>query len=181
MEADRWTDCLERARQQFPAILSPSLLAELHDLPEHVASAVEQLVRGPASWIQVDAHLDNVLWRPDGRAVILDWCSAAVGPPVLDLARFVVEGVVDASQPERVAALVSTYAEELGIQGARAGPVELHAGFALALPPLLQGAIGWAGEEPELTGRPAAICESFLRSLCDWSVSDEYGLHARRT
>ena len=43
------------------------------------------------------------------------------------------------------------------------------ASFALALPPLLQGAIGWAGrEEPELTGRPAALCESFLRSLCDW-------------
>ena len=79
--------------------------------------------------------------------MLLDWCNAAIGPPAVDLARFFVEGVVDASQPERVSALMSTYAEERGIQGARAGPIELHAGFALALPPLLQGAIGWAGRE----------------------------------
>ncbi len=128
-----------------------------------------ELTRGPASWIQVDAHLDNVLWRRDGTAVLLDWCNAAIGPPAVDLARFLVEGVVDASQPERVGALMSTYAEERRIQGARAELIELRAGFALALPPLLQGAIGWAGrEELELTGRPAALCESFLRSLCEW-------------
>jgi Ser/Thr protein kinase RdoA (MazF antagonist) len=169
MEPDRWKDRLERARQRFPAILTGSLLAELHDLPEQVASAVEQLTRGPASWIQVDAHLDNVLWRPDGTAVLLDWCNAAIGPPAVDLARLFVEGVVDAAQPERVSALMSTYAEERGLLGDRAELSELHAGLALALPPLLQGAIGWAGrEELELTGRPAALCESLLRSLCDW-------------
>ena len=178
MEPDAWADRLERARRRFPAILTGSLLAELPDLPEQVASAVEQLTRGPASWIQVDAHLDNVLWRPDGTAVLLDWCSAAIGPPAFDLARFFVEGVVDASQPERVRALMSTYAEERGVQGAQAGPIELHPGFALALPPLLQGAIGWAGrQELELTGRPAALCESFLRSLCDWRRKGEYRPH----
>ena len=177
MEPDAWADRLERARQRFPAILNSSLLAELHDLPEQVASAVEQLTRGRVSWIQVDAHLDNVLWRRDGTAVLLDWCNAAIGPSAVDLARFLVEGVVDASQPDRVSALMSTYVEERGIQGARAGPIELHAGFALALAPLLQGAIGWAGnQESELTGRPGALCKSFVRSLCDWSVSDEYGL-----
>lgn len=178
MEPDRWMDRLERTRERFPAILTGSLLAELRDLPEQVAGAVEQLTRGPASWIQVDAHLDNVLWRPDGMAVLLDWCSAAIGPPAVDLARFFVEGVVDASQPERVDALMSTYAEERGVQGAQAGPIELHPGFGLALPPLLQGAIGWAGrQELELTGRPAALCESFLRSLCDWRRKGEYLLH----
>lgn len=169
MEPGQWTDRLERARERFPAILNRSLLAELHDLPEQVASAVELLTRGPASWIQVDAHLDNVLWRRDETAVLLDWCSAAIGPPAVDLARFFVEGVVDASQPERVSTLMATYAEERGILGDRVELSELHAGFALALPPLLQGAIGWAGgEELELADRPAALCESFLRSLCEW-------------
>ena len=110
--------------------------------------------------------------------MFLDWCSAAIGPPAVDLARFFVEGVVDASQPERVSALMSTYAEERGTRGVRAELIELHAGFALALPPLLQGAIGWAGrEELELAGRPAALCESFLRSLCDWRRKGEYRLH----
>jgi thiamine kinase-like enzyme len=161
MEPDRWADRLERARQRFPAILNRSLLAEVRDLPEQVASAVEQLTCGPASWIHVDAHLDNVLWRPDGTAVLLDWGNAAIGPSAVDLARFFVEGV----SPERVSALMSTYAEE---RGARAGQIELQAGVALALTPLLQGAIAWAGEtEPELAGRRAAICESFLRNVCD--------------
>jgi hypothetical protein len=174
MEPGRWNDRLERARHRFPAILNRSLLAELHDLPEQVASAVEELTRGPASWIQVDAHLDNVLWRQDGTAVLLDWCNAAIGPPAVDLTRFFVEGVVDASQPERVVALMSTYANERGVQGTRAGPVELHAGFALALPPLMQGAVSWAGRaESELTGRRGAVCESFLRSLCGWWARDE--------
>ena len=43
---------------------------------------------GPASWLHVDAHLDNTLLRPDGTVVLLDWCNAAVGPPAVDLARF---------------------------------------------------------------------------------------------
>jgi hypothetical protein len=181
MERDRWADRLGRARERFPEILNRSLLAEVHDLPEEVASSVEQLIRGPASWIHVDAHLDNVLWRPNGTAVLLDWGNAAIGPPPVDLARFFIEGVVDASQPERVGGLVSTYAEELRVQGARAGLAELQAGLALTLPPLLQGVIGWAGREDlELTGRPAAVCENFLRSLCDWLITDDYGLHAGR-
>ena len=178
MEPDRWTDRLCRARERFPATLSPGLVAEIRDLPEEVASAVEQLTRGPASWIHVDAHLDNVLWRPDGTAVMLDWCNASIGPPAADLARFLTEGVVDAAQQERVAALLSTYVEELRVHGAQVELTELKAGFALALRPLLQGVVGWAGRENlELASRAAALCENFLRSLCDWSMSDEYGLH----
>ncbi len=179
MESDRWTDRLERARERFPGILNGSLPAAIQDLPEEVASAVEQLTRGPASWIHVDAHLDNVLWRPDGTAVLLDWCNAAIGPPAVDLARFLVEGVVDASQPERIGALLSTYADELRARGARASPIELKAGFGLALRPLLQGVIGWAGREDlELAGRPAALCENVLRSLCNWLTTNDYGWHA---
>jgi thiamine kinase-like enzyme len=166
---------------RFPEILNPSLVAEIRDLPEEVAIAVEQLTRGPASWIHVDAHLDNVLWRPDGTAVLLDWCNAAIGLPAADLARFLTEGVVDAAQPDLLAAHLSTYASELGVHGARVELIELKAGFALALRPLLQGVVGWAGRKDlELEGRAAAVCESFLRSLCDWSTSDEYGLHVGR-
>lgn len=181
MGLDRWADRLGRARERFPRILSRSLLAELHDLPAEVAGAIERLTRGPASWIHGDAHLDNVLWRPDGTAVLLDWGNSAIGPPAVDLTRFLVEGVVDTAQPVRVGALLSTYAEELRIQGHQAELVELKTGFALALPPLLQGVIGWAGREDlELTGRPAALCENILRRLCDWLTSDDYGSHAGR-
>ena len=181
MEPDQWTDRLRRARGRYPEILSPALFAELRDLPEEVANAVDQLTRGPASWIHVDSHLDNVLWRPDGTAVLLDWCNASIGPPAADLARFLTEGVVDTAQPERLSDLLSTYADELRVSGARVELSELKAGFALTLRPLLQGVVGWTGREDlELAGRPAALCQSFLRSLCDWSTSDEYGLHVGR-
>jgi thiamine kinase-like enzyme len=181
MERDRWTDRLGRARERFPEILSPGVLAELRELPEKVAIAVELLARGPASWLHVDAHLDNVLWRSDGTAVLLDWSNAAIGPSAADLFRFFTEGVVDVAQSERLTALLSTYAEELRLHGARVELIELKADFALALRPLVQGVVGWAGREDlELAGRTAALCENFLRSLCDWSMSDEYGLHVGR-
>ena len=66
MEAERWTDRLRRARARFPAVLDRSTFAAIRDLPSDVASAVDQLRQGPASWIHVDAHLDYVLWRSDG-------------------------------------------------------------------------------------------------------------------
>jgi aminoglycoside phosphotransferase (APT) family kinase protein len=47
----------------------------------------------PAAWIQADTHLDNILWRLDGSAVILDWCNAAIGPPAVDRAGLLNEGV----------------------------------------------------------------------------------------
>lgn len=176
MEADRWTDRLSRARARFPAVLDRSVFAAIRDLPTDVASAVDQLKQGPASWIQVDAHLDNVLWRSDGTVVLLDWCNAAIGPPVTDLTRFLTEGVVPASEPDRLTALLSTYVRELETYGTRVRLSELEKGFALALRPLLQGAVGWAGREDlELEGRTAALCENFLRSLCSWSFADGYG------
>lgn len=172
MARDHWTDRLGRARERFPEILSPDLFAELRNLPEEVEHALEQLTRGPASWIHVDAHLDNILWRPDGTAVLLDWCTASIGPPVVDLARFITEGVVDVAQPERLTALLSTYADDLGAHRVRVDLIELQAGFALALRPLLQGAVGWAGREDlEPAGRTAALCEHLLRSLCDRSMA----------
>jgi aminoglycoside phosphotransferase (APT) family kinase protein len=180
MEPSRWNDAIRRAQERFPETLTTSIAAGIRDLPNEVASSVERLTRGPASWIQVDAHLDNVLWRPDGTAVLLDWSSAAIGPPSVDLARFLTEAVVRASEQERLVALLSTYVEELRARGVAAvGLTELRSTVALALPPLLQGAVGWAGrEDVELEGRTASLCESSLRNACEWLCSA--GLHFGR-
>ena len=107
--------------------------------------------------------------------MLLDWCNAAIGPPVTDLTRFLTEGVIRASEPDRLSALLSAYVRELETYGTRVRLSELEKGFALALRPLLQGAVGWAGREDlELEGRTAALCENFLRSLCSWSFGDGY-------
>ena len=171
MEHDRWRDRLTRASERFPDALAASVSSRIGDLPERVVDAGNRLGSGPVSWIHVDAHLDNILFRPDGSAVLLDGCNAAIGSPVVDVARFLIEGVVTPLQPERLASLLSVYVEELRKRGVTGvGSSEVESGFALALLPLLQAAVGWAGREDlELSGRPAAICESFLRSVCAWA------------
>ena len=176
MEPDRWRDRLARASERFPEILE-RIVESLRDVPKKVADAGSVLGQGPASWLHVDAHLDNTLFRPDGTVVLLDWCNAAVGPPVVDLARFLIEGVVESSQPERVGALLSVYADELRRAGVEdVALAELETGFELALLPLLQGAVGWAGSHDlERNGRSAAVCENFLRSACGWALGDDAG------
>jgi len=175
MEPDRWVERLTRASERFPRILTPDLTARIHDLPEKVTLALDQLRDGPASWTHIDAHLDNVLWRADGSAVLLDWCNAAIGPPAADLARFLSEGVEAASKP----ALMSTYLRELGSSGAaHVGLAEFRVAIELALLPLLQSAVGWAGREDLASrGRLAAVSENWLRSVCIWAFADRHGSH----
>src|SRR5262245_56323823 len=74
--------------------LWPRTSRALLDLPERVAGAGNVLGQGPVAWLQVDTHLDNTLFSPDGTVVLLDWCNAAIGPPVVDVTRFLAEGVV---------------------------------------------------------------------------------------
>lgn len=121
------------------------------------------------SWIHVDAHVDNVLFRPDGRVVLLDWCNAAVGPPAFDLARFLTDG----ARPSDAPRLLAAYAEELSASaGSQVELADLEVRCALALLPILQGAVGWAGRESlETSGRQAGLCESLLRCACDWALA----------
>jgi aminoglycoside phosphotransferase (APT) family kinase protein len=172
----RWTDRLTRAGKRFPLILTADLSARLHGLPEKVARAIEHLRSGPASWIHVDAHLDNVLWRPDGRAVLLDWCGAAIGPPSVDVARCLTEGLDAGSRPQRAAALMSAYAQ--GLQSSGVSEIDvagLWTALRHALLPLLQSAVGWAArpEDRAPSGRMAALRENLLRSACAWVASTD--------
>ena len=166
LEPQSWADRRARASERFPDILTVRQRTRLHDIPERVAADAERLRAGTASWIQVDSHLDNVLWRPDGTAVLLDWALAAVGPPAVDLARCLVEGM---ATPTTTAPLLETYADELRRNGVAAEPAGLRAEMALTLPALVQGAVGWAGREDlALAGRTALVCATFLRSVCAW-------------
>jgi hypothetical protein len=180
VEPERWRSRLDGAAKRFPGIVGLNV-QRLLDLPEKVVYAGRVLSQAPAAWLQVDAHLDNTLFRPDGTVVLLDWCNAAIGPQVIDLARFLTEGVVAPTQPERATALLSVYAEELRRLGVEdVSVVELGSSFELALLPLLQGAIGWAGRNDlEPVTRTTAVCESFLRSMCGWVLGDESGSQHR--
>jgi hypothetical protein len=164
MEDERWRDRLGRAAAQFPDILPARVAARLRDLPARVGESLALIRKGPAAWIHADAHLDNVLWRPDGSAVLLDWCCAAIGPPAVDVTHLLNNGVEHTWRQS----LFSTYAAELERNGIDLAAADVEMQTALVLPHLLQGLVGWAGR-PNFapTGRPAAACRSSLRSVIE--------------
>jgi hypothetical protein len=171
MERDRWLDRLTRAGERFPRIVTRAHRARLADLPDEVSVALDHLRAGPASWTQFDAHLDNVLWRSDGTAVLVDWSDAAIGPPVMDLARFLSEGLDVKSRP----ALVEAYIRERERHGNNVDLADVSASLHSALRPLLQSAIGWAGQEDTPAGRGAKVCRRWLQSVCGWALGKDSG------
>jgi len=166
MDHERWGDRLARAAVRFPDILTTERVAGLRDLPEAVDTSLARLRDGPAAWIQADAHLDNILWKIDGSAIVLDWCNAAIGPPAVDVTGFLNDGVkAQWRQP-----LMAAYSDELARRGVEHTRTALESRVALALPQLLQGLIGWSGREDLPTNdRRAAACRSALESITSWT------------
>lgn len=168
----RWSDRLSRAEKRFPEILRAPHLARLRDLPERITAGIARLRNLSVAWIHVDAHLDNVLWRPDGTAVLLDWCSAAIGPPAVDLVRFLIEGGgTRGVGPEARTELLNIYTSELRHLGITDGHLSVDQDALVdAFLPMLQGIIGWAGrvEEREPSPRMVALREHALRRAYAW-------------
>jgi Ser/Thr protein kinase RdoA (MazF antagonist) len=175
MEREHWAERLAGAAARFPWILTDSMARRLVDLPRRVEAAVTSLRHGPACSIHGDAHLDNVLFRVDGTAVLIDWSGAAMGPPALDLARLLTEGIDAGGSEDETRMLVAEYLGELaasGVMGA-ADDVWPHLPDGVAL--LAQAAVGWAGreEEREPRERMRALQENLLRSVCAWATNAE--------
>jgi hypothetical protein len=117
-DADRMVERLAGARARFPELLTDQLDRRLERLPGELGDAIAGLRAGPASWIHTDAHLDNILLRPDGSVVLIDWAGAVIGPPAVGAARFLIEGPPGLAADERRSlALVETYQRELVARG----------------------------------------------------------------
>jgi Ser/Thr protein kinase RdoA (MazF antagonist) len=173
--AEVWEARVSAAAARFPQILTPSLVDRLHRLSRRVQPAIESLRRSDACWIHGDAHLDNVLFRPDGTAILLDWSGAAIGPAAVDLARLLTEGVDAGARRELATDLVATYERELDAGGAKAPIGDPWAALSDGLAPLVQAAIAWAArdETREPRVRMRALQLNLLRSVCAW-VSNEH-------
>jgi len=169
---DRWSERLTGARTRYPEILTAEVSRSLKRLPDQVDDAITELRAGPASWIHGDAHLDNIVWRADGSAVLLDWAGAVIGPPAVDAARFLVEGPTGlAADPERRMRLIGAYSRELTERGVPSSDVAaIPTSVGQAMLPLVQGIVGWAGrpEEEPIGRRMAALRENALRSVVGW-------------
>ena len=175
MTAEVWEARLSAAAARFPRILTPSLVDRLHRLSRMVEPAIESLQRRDLCWIHGDAHLDNLLFRPDGTAVLLDWSGASVGPPAVDLARLLTEGVHAGARSELATELIVAYEKELAMFEAAGLIVDPWAALSDGLALLVQASIAWAArdEAREPHGRMRALQENLLRSVCAWASNEQ--------
>ncbi len=139
---DRWEKALDKATTRYPDVVRSTAVSRLHRLPEQLIEEAAQIdLVAQRSWIHVDPHLDNILWRPDGVPVLLDWSNARIGPPEVDVAALLMGYGFRASPPLRPDALLRRYERTAG----RAVDDDRLRIVLLAV--FVQGVLGWAGEE----------------------------------
>lgn len=154
-DPERWSDRLARAANRYPGTFTPDLRRRLHafDVEAHVAG--RDLAHGPAAWIHGDPHLDNVLWRPDGTPVLIDWATATLGPPAVDLAVLLLSFSFGATPVLPPAGLIGVYVGGLRNRGLELSEAEVTMQVRRALTRQIQGVVGFIGMPDEPTDRRA--------------------------
>jgi aminoglycoside phosphotransferase (APT) family kinase protein len=173
--SEDWVNRLAAAENRFPGILTAAMVDRLRELPRTVERAILSLERDEACWIHGDAHLDNVLFRPDGLAVLIDWSGAAIGPPAVDFARLLTEGIDAGSRHELAGDLLSAYTGELAASGLSVMITESWDRLSNGLALLIQASVGWAARDEvrEPRARMRALQEKLLRSTCAWATVEQ--------
>jgi aminoglycoside phosphotransferase (APT) family kinase protein len=107
--------------------LSPAAREAIGDLPRRLEGALAALREAPPTLVHDDLHGDNVLFRPDGTPVILDWPDAALGPAAVDVAHLLVEALTVEGRRAREEALLARWCAAAASRGVRGyGPARLR-------------------------------------------------------
>ena len=119
VEAERFAQCLPAFMEKEGDGLPPRARRIAERLPDLIPKALEELRAAPATVIHADLHLDNVLFRADGTAVVLDWTDTARGPAAADLSRLEFECLTPETRRAERDRLVAAYLEALEGRGVR--------------------------------------------------------------
>jgi hypothetical protein len=175
-----------RTRDALPAFLAahgdaiPAAARGLAGrLPEAVAAARAALAGVPQTLIHADLHLDNVLFRPDGAPVVLDWPDACIGPVARDVAHLFVDGLLPAQRRAYGDALLRRYAQGLAARGVEGyGFDRLRADVRHALVVIYGGAVRWVGSpdrpetslmrHPRVRALRDALVHNTAAALAEW-------------
>lgn len=84
----RFQEYHQRFLERFESELTDDMRKLTLHLIDRLPELVAELQTAPATVIHVDTHLDNVLFDGPDKIVLLDWPSAAIGPAVVDVVRF---------------------------------------------------------------------------------------------
>jgi hypothetical protein len=111
----------------------------------------------------------------------MDWSSAVIGPPAVDLARLLTEGINAAGRGEQASELVCAYVGELARCGRTVSVDELWDTLSGAILLLIQAAVGWAArdEHRQPVTRMRALQRQFLLSAVAWFSHERMTLPGR--
>lgn len=128
---DRWGGRISAAARDAAAAL-----------PRRLASAYAALARAPLTLTHADFHVENVLFRPDGRAVVLDWTEAARARAAYDTARFLLNGVGAAARRRMADRAIPRWLHAVAARGvAGYGRADLERDLAWAFVVLAAGQV----------------------------------------
>lgn len=149
-DREKWAASLNRAADRYPDIVTVERVARLRTFPAEIEAQGLASPSGNLTWVHVDPHLDNVLWRVDGSPVLIDWSNARIGPPEVDVAAMMMGYAFRTHAPISPDELIQIYADRT----ARSVDLVTHAVVHALKPAYIQGSMGWVGEESN-AGFPA--------------------------
>lgn len=104
------------------------------DLAALIDTALVHLASLPSTLVHSDLRADNLLFAPDGDAVVVvDWQGAGVGPPSWDLAYFLTQSLTIEDRRTYEAELLTRYLDELRAAGVEADADEVRRGYGDAM------------------------------------------------
>jgi aminoglycoside phosphotransferase (APT) family kinase protein len=162
-------------RETWTGRLTDEQIDAAESLPDGLPAAYDALFAAPPALIHGDFHADNVMFRPDGSPVLLDWPKVARGPAVVDVASFLFKRRAAAERLQRRGEWEALYADELGSRGVRDfDRGRVASGVAAAVVVFFAGAVRWAARTYATEGRPRvrALIEESLATGAGFVTQD---------
>ena len=75
--------------ERFGALIGEEMVAKMDEVQERLPELCSQLERDPWTLCHGDYRLDNLMFRSDGRTMVLDWQGLAWGRPGWEVAYFI--------------------------------------------------------------------------------------------
>jgi Ecdysteroid kinase-like family len=109
--------------ERFGPLLRDGMLERLDAIQDRVPEICAALAAEPWTLLHGDYRLDNVLFRPNGELVVLDFQGVGLGRPAVDVAYFITTALT-AEHRDEEATLLRTYHDALVAAGVSSYPFE---------------------------------------------------------
>lgn len=111
----------------------PRTIAWLAGFVEELGPWFSEVAGGPVTITHADYRLDNLLFEPNGRAVVLDWQTAMRSDPATDLAILLATSLTIEDRRRHEDALLERYRRRLAETGRDIGEERLRTGYRAAM------------------------------------------------